>query len=319
MDYKDYYAVLGVAKDSSQEEIQKAYRKLARKYHPDVNKDPAAEGKFKELTEANEVLGDAEKRAKYDRYGSAWKAAQQGGGAPPPGYEEFFGGFGQGGGGGVEFDLGGSGFSSFFDMLFGGRGGTGGRAQGPFRGGREWSAPGGNHEGRLVLTLEEAARGDERELKLADPSQGEPRTFRVKIPAGIREGQKIRLSGQGGQGSGGGKAGDLYLRIEIAPHPRFRVEGGDLRTTLPVAPWEAALGAEARIETLDGAVTVKVPAGSSSGRKIRLRGRGLPASGSNPAGDLYAEMRVVVPEQLSDRERELFEQLSKESGFRPRS
>jgi curved DNA-binding protein len=314
LDYKDYYAVLGVARDAKQEDIQKAYRKLARKYHPDVSKEAGAEKKFKELTEANEVLGDAEKRAKYDRYGSAWKATQQGG-APPPGFEEFFGrGGGRPGAGGVHFDLGGSGFSSFFDMLFGGAGAAAGGRRGASR---DWAAAGADHEGSLLLTLEEAARGGERELQLADPGQGGPRTFRVKIPPGVREGQRIRLTGQGGAGSGGGKAGNLYLRVEIAPHPRFRVDGADLQTVLAVSPWEAALGGEARIDTLDGAVTVRIPAGSSSGRKIRLRGRGLLA-GDGSAGDLYAEIRVMVPEQVTDSERALFEKLAQESSFRAR-
>ena len=319
MEYKDYYAILGVKKDASQDEIQKAYRKLARKFHPDVNKAPEAEVKFKEIGEAYEVLKDEDKRQKYDQYGSAWKRAQQTG-APPPGWEGInfdFGGMGgQGGFGGGEF-------SSFFDMLFGGRrggagagfpgfGGMGGNQAG-FRGG------GGDSEAALSISLEEAVRGGKREITLSDPNTGQRRTLSVKIPEGVRAGQRIRLSGQGQPGMGGGPAGDLYLKIEIEPDPRFRVEGSDLHTAVAVAPWEAALGGDAEVQTLDGAVRVRIPAGSSSGRKIRLRGRGLPQAGNGDKGDLLAEIRIMVPEQLSERERELFQQLAEASSFRARA
>ncbi len=317
MDYKDYYAVLGVSKDATQEDIQKAYRKLARKYHPDVNKDAGAEAKFKEISEAKEVLGDSEKRGKYDRYGSAWRYAQQHGGAPPPGAEEF--GFDFGGGGFRGFDFGnlggagGSGFSSFFEMLFGGA------RPGAWAGtrGGDWSSAGADHEARLELSLEEAARGGEREISLSDPATGESKTYRVKIPPGVRTGQRIRLSGRGAKGSGSGKAGDLYLKLELAPDPRFRLEGSDLHTRLAVAPWEAALGTEAEVATLAGPVSVRVPPGSSSGRKIRLRGKGFPARDGAP-GDLFAEIRVVVPQELTAEERELFEELKEKSPFRAR-
>lgn len=330
MDFKDYYATLGVKKDASQEEIQKAYRKLARKYHPDVNKEPGAEAKFKEIGEAYEVLKDADKRKKYDQFGSAWKA-RQGGGGPPPGWENIrWDVGGPGGGGGFDFgDMGGmggfggaEGFSSFFEMLFGrgaggpGRGaGFGGRAGRP-GGGGPFTAQGSDAEAQLALSLEEAANGVAREITLTDGT-GERKTLSVKIPAGVKPGQRIRLSGQGGPGLGGGAAGDLYLKVEIEPHPRFRLDGTDLHTTLAVSPWEAALGSEAEVPTLNGGVRVRIPPASSSGRKIRLRGKGFPAGGGE-RGDLYAEIRIVLPEELSGRERELFQQLAAASEFRPR-
>jgi curved DNA-binding protein len=311
LDFKDYYETLGVKKDASQDEIQKAYRKLARKFHPDVNKDAAAETRFKEIGEANEVLKDPEKRKKYDQFGSAWKNVQATG-TPPPGWEGFD--FNFGGGGGPSGGFGGEGFSSFFDMLFGGgaggMGGPGGgrrrAARGGFPGGFEQQ--GADVEAPLAISLEEAVHGGQRELALTDGS-GQRKNLSVRIPAGVRAGQKIRLAGRGNPGLGSGAAGDLLLKIEIQPHSRFRVDGADLLTHLPVAPWEAALGADAEVETLDGRVRVKVPAGSSSGRKIRLRGRGLPRAGGEK-GDLLAEIRVMVPDTLSDRERELYEELA---------
>ncbi len=325
MEYKDYYANLGVKKDASQDDIQKAYRKLARKLHPDVNKDPAAEMKFKEIGEAYEVLKDPDKRKKYDQYGSAWKRAQQGGGSPPPGWE---GGmpFGQGFEG---FDFGGfsgsggpEGFSSFFEMLFGG-GGPGGAGRRSARGFGGRGAPGGGGSGgdteaQISLSLEEATRGGNREITLVDPASGQRRTLSVRIPEGIRPGQKIRLAGQGQPGPNGSQGGDLFLKVDIQPDSRFRIEGSDLHTTVPVTPWEAALGGEAEVETPTGPVRVRVPAGSSSGRKIRLRGRGLSA-GKGEKGDLLGEIRIVVPDHLSDRERALFEQLAEESEFRART
>jgi len=317
LDYKDYYASLGVKKDASQEDVQKAYRKLARKYHPDVNKDPKAELKFKEIGEAYEVLKDPEKRQKYDQFGSAWKNARQTG-APPPGWEgtqfDFgnsgfdFRGFGGGGGGG---------FSDFCEMLFG-AGGPGGRRRG---GGGFGAEPGfgpqagGNAEATLQVTLEEAIQGGTREISLTDPSSGQRRNLSVRIPAGVRSGQKIRLAGQGGPGVGGGAAGDLLLKIEIQPDPRFRVEGSDIHTTVAVSPSEAALGGEAEVETPSGAVRVKIPPGSSSGRKIRLRNRGL-SRPDGDKGDLLAEIRIMVPERLTERERELYEQLAEASASR---
>ena len=318
MDYKDYYAILGVKKDASEDEIQKAYRKLARKFHPDVNKAPEAEAKFKEIGEAYEVLKDPDKRQKYDQYGSAWKRAQQTG-APPPGWD-----FGQGG-----FDFGGGGgdFSSFFEMLFGGRAGArGGRPGAGFPGfggmggqgfGGQGFGGGGDTEATISLSLEEAVRGGKREITLQDPNTGQRKTLSVRIPEGVRAGQRIRLAGQGQPGMNGGQAGDLYLKIEVEPDSRYKVDGANLQTTVAVTPWEAALGADADVQTLDGPVRVKIPAGSSTGRKIRLRGRGLPQAGGDK-GDLLAEIRIVVPEKLSERERELFEQLAEASSFRAR-
>jgi curved DNA-binding protein len=322
LDYKDYYATLGVKKDASQEDIQKAYRKQARKFHPDVNKDPKAELRFKEIGEAYEVLKDPDKRQKYDQFGSAWNRARQTG-APPPGWEHVRfdfgdGGFDFGGMGGGGMGGGGDRFSSFFEMLFGGSGpggrrGAGAAGAGAFGGFGSpagfGAQPGGGSEATLPLTLAEAVRGGTREISITDPGTGQRRNLSVKVPAGVRSGQKIRLAGQGGQGFGGGAPGDLLLKIEIQPDPRFRVEGSDIHTTVEVSPWEAALGGEAEVETPSGPVRVKVPAGSSSGRKIRLRGRGLSRAGGE-RGDLLAEIRIMVPERLTDRERELYEQLA---------
>jgi curved DNA-binding protein len=320
LDYKDYYSALGVKKDASPEEIQKAYRKLARKFHPDVNKDPGSEHKFREAAEAYEVLKDADKRSKYDRYGSAWKAASEqqtagrggGPGGVPPGYEEFAWAFGGDGGGGRGYsNMGGdgSGFSSFFDMLFGGQAGGGPRVRTA-----NWSAQGSDHQAVLEISLEEAARGGEREIQLADGA-GSTSRVRLNVPRGVKPGQRLRLSGKGGAGAGGAKSGDLFLQVEIAADPRFVLEGNDLRTTVPIAPWTAALGGAATVATLDGPVQIKVPAGSSTGRRIRLKGKGYPAA--EGPGDLYAEFRIVVPETLSERERELFQELSEVSDFRP--
>ncbi|HEV7668734.1 MAG TPA: DnaJ C-terminal domain-containing protein [Thermoanaerobaculia bacterium] len=319
MEFKDYYETLGVKRDASQEEIQKAYRKLARKLHPDVNKDPKAEARFKEIGEANEVLKDPEKRKKYDQYGSAWKSAQQTG-TPPPGWEGYDFSSGTGGFGG--FGGGAEGFSSFFDMLFGGGAGGG---RGGVRGG--WTTQGGpggafgrdgeSAEVALEITLEEALEGGSRELQLTDPRTGRSRTVSVKIPKGIRAGQKIRLAGQGSPGVGAGQAGDLLLRVELAAHSRFQVDGTNLTVAVPLAPWEAALGAEAEVETLESTVRLRVPPGTSSGRKVRLRGKGLPQAGGE-RGDLYAEFKIVMPESLTEGERALFEQLAAESEFRPR-
>lgn len=316
MEFKDYYATLGVGKNATQEEIQRAYRKLARKYHPDVNKETGAEEKFKEIGEAYEVLKDPEKRTKYDRYGSAWKAAQQGGGTPPPGYEDVWMDLGRSSEG-----FGFSGFSDFFEQLFG----TGRRRgadprnheAGPGGWQWDWAAHGEDQEARLTLSLEEAAQGGQREISLTDPLTRQAKNYVVQIPKGIRPGQRIRLAGQGSKGSGGAPAGDLYLHVEIFPHPTYRLEGRDLHTVLTVAPWEAVLGSEVTLPTLGGAVHVKIPAGSSSGRKIRLRGKGFPDP-QGRQGDLYAEIRIIVPERLSSQERKLFEELARVSAFQAR-
>ncbi len=341
MDYQDYYAALGVGKKASQDEIQKAFRKLARKHHPDISKSSESENRFKEINEAYEVLKDPDKRARYDQFGSAWKQAQRTG-SPPPGFEEIFSQFGFGGPGGfggggtrVEFDIrdlgnmgagGGAGrgdFSSFFEALFGspaaGRPRTSGGWPG-FGGQASQSAqPAGrglDREARIAISLEEAGRGGKKEITLGDHGGGKKRRLRVNLPKGIRPGQKIRLAGQGGKGPRGNR-GDLYLTVDLLPHPSFRLEGPDLHTRLAVAPWEAALGSTAAIQTLDGEVTVRIPPGSSSGRRIRLRGRGFPA-GEGVNGDLLAEIRVMVPEELSENDRRLFEELAATSDFEPR-
>lgn len=342
MDFKDYYKVLGVARDASQEDIQKAYRKLARKHHPDVSKEKGAESRFKEVSEANEVLKDPEKRAKYDQFGAAWKQREQAGPQPGgtggtggfPGFEGFAGfeGF-QGAGGRGGFGGGGAGFSDFFEMLFGqgARPGAGGGAGSAGRGGWAswenegrggWARPGANQEVVLSLTLEEALAGGVRDFTLTSASGGEPRRIKVNLPRGIRPGQTVRVAGKGEEGRAGGAAGDLFLKVEILPHPRFKLEGRDLLTSLEVTPWEAVLGGEAEIRTLDGRVRVRVPAGTSSGRRIRVKGRGFPAgsggSGASEPGDLYAEVRIVVPESPSEREKELFAELRSTSTFHPR-
>jgi len=317
MEFKDYYEILGVKRDASKDEIQRAYRKLARQYHPDVNKEPGAEDTFKEVGEAYEVLKDPEKRAKYDRYGAAWKAAQQRGGSPPPEYEDIWfdiSGAPEGGFSGF------SGFSEFFEQLFGAgtrrRGATGGaRARGQRW---DWVMPGMDREARLTLTLEELAQGGPREVSLTDPETGQTKTYTVTIPKGVRPDQRIRLAGLGRPGSGGAPPGDLYLLVDLLPHPTLRLEGDDLYTTLQVAPWEAALGAEVELKTLDGTVHVKVPPGSSSGRKIRLRGKGWPHARGGP-GDLYAEIRIMVPSSLTDAERQAYETLAKASPFLARA
>lgn len=313
MDYKDYYATLGVEKTASADDIQKAYRKQARKYHPDVNNSPGAEDRFKDITEAYEVLKDAEKRATYDQYGSAFKQGGGRPGQPPPGWQ------------GMPFDFGGqgggSGFSSFFDMLFGGQGRGGSQGPGGFSfdfGGQGGGFPdsGRDQESTLALTLEEGAAGGQRELQLTDPSTRQSKSITFNMPAGILPGKKLRLAGQGLPGRGG-KNGDLYLKIDFKPHPRFRLEGRDLYAELPVSPWQAALGGEATVKTLSGSIKVKIPAGSSTGRRIRLKGKGYP-DGRGDFGDLYAEIKVMVPEELSDREKELFQELAEISTFKPR-
>lgn len=338
MEYKDYYKTLGVERGASKEEIQKAYRKLARKYHPDVSKEENAEDRFKEISEAYEVLKDEDKRQKYDQFGSAWKQARQSG-QPPPGFEGFQFDFGSPGGqgagrsgGGFRFrgdpsafgGMGGSGFSDFFEALFGGQGGARGFGADPgaagFGGprGTRGAARGADQEASISLGLEEAARGGKREIGLADPATGGSKSLSVSIPPGVKPGSKIRLQGQGAPGMGGGPAGDLYLKVELLPHPRFELDGQNLRTTVPITPWEAALGGHAEVPTLNGTVTIKVPAGTSSGRRIRLKGKGFPRR-KGEAGDLIAELRIVVPEEVSDEERELYEKLAEVSSFDPRA
>jgi curved DNA-binding protein len=298
--YRDYYETLGLSRGASDEEIRQAYRKLARQYHPDVNKDPGAEDRFKEIAEAYEVLRDPEKRARYDRLGSNWNEGDDVSNAPGfGGFDDVRVEFGDG--------TGFSGFSDLFESFF-----SGSRGAGPGRG-FSGSRRGNDLEAELELSLEEAARGGHRWLTL-----GDGRSYEVTIPPGVREGQRIRLAGEGGPGIGGGSVGDLFLRVRLKPHPRFRLDGDNLSTELPVAPWEAALGATVELKTLDGTAKVKVPGGSSCGRRLRLRGEGMPRSGGG-RGDLYAEVRILVPKKLSRAERKAFQQLAEASSFDPRA
>jgi curved DNA-binding protein len=303
---RDYYETLGVARDASDEQIRRAYRKLAREYHPDVNEQAGAEDRFKEISEAYEVLRDPDRRARYDRAGAGWASGDD----FPGGQADAAGDFGDFGDlGGVRVDFGdGEDLGDLFESLFGERRGRGG-----FGGFQGFATQGADHEAVLELSLEDAAAGGQRQLTLSDG-----RTYDVTIPAGVRDGQRIRLPGEGGAGAGGGPAGDLLLRVRIKPHPRFRLDGRDLHVELPVAPWEAALGATVEVPTLEGSANVRVPAGSSSGRRLRLRGRGFPGPRGGH-GDLYATVRIVVPKHLGERERRLFEQLARVSGFQPRT
>jgi curved DNA-binding protein len=316
--FRDYYETLGVPRGASEEEIRRAYRRLAREYHPDVNKDPGAEDRFKEVSEAYEVLRDAEKRERYDRLGANWRAGEDVSGAA--GFDPFGGagtagrggyrsaGFGDGG---ADFEFGGGDFSDFFDSLFGGTRRAGGRRRAGGGFGDGFATRGADQEATLELSLEEAARGGRRRLNL------DGREYEVDIPPGVRDGQRIRLAGEGGQGRGGGQAGDLFLRVRLRPHPRFDVEGADLYAELPVTPWEAALGATVSMATLDGSVRVRVPEGSSSGRRLRLRGQGL-ADGRGGRGDLYATVMIEVQRALTSEEREAYEHLAAVSDFDPR-
>ncbi len=322
--FRDYYEVLGVPRTATQEEIQRSYRKLARKYHPDVNKAKDAEDKFKEINEAYEVLKDPDKRGKYDQLGANWKAGQEF--RPPPGWDVQFD-FGPGRGGQSEFQWGGSGgFSDFFEALFGGQGfrnayRTGGGRPGQ---GQVWAQAGADQEATLRISLEKAFRGATESITLQMQSVTpdgqvslQEKNYEVKIPAGILTGQKIRLAGQGGPGTGGGPRGDLYLRVEIDPHPVYRLNGRDLTVDLPISPWEAVLGAEVGLMTPAGEVTLKVPPGTQSGQRLRLRAKGMP-NPKGASGDLYALINIVVPREPSERERELFQKLQEVSSFRPR-
>jgi curved DNA-binding protein len=309
----DFYQILGVPPDASQDDIQRAYRKLARTYHPDVNKDPGAEDRFKEVSEAYDVLSDSDTRRRYDAFGrdfrqvpegvdpETWRRARAGAGVGA--------GAGRGGPSGFSFsegDLGDIDLGDLLGGLFGRRGRTG-RGWGPI--------PGADQEAEIELTVEEAYRGGRRSITLS--SDGTRRSFDVTIPAGVTDGQRIRLAGQGGRGSDGAGNGDLYLIVRIAPHPRYRLDGRDLYVELRLAPWEAALGTSVAVDTPGGEVKVKVPGSTSSGRRIRLAGRGLP-NPKGKAGDLYAEARIMVPPKLSRAEKRLFEQLAAESDFDPR-
>lgn len=319
--YHDYYKTLGVERGASADEIQKAYRKLARKYHPDLNKDPKAEAKFKEVGEAYEVLSDDKKRKRYDALGANWQAGQDF--RPPPGYEGADFGFGGAGPEGMHFEFSGGDagqFSDFFSQIFGG----GGRPfpRDPGFGGRGNSfqemlrdRPGPTHEARLTLTLEDAFHGGVKGLTMQGP--GGERTLQVRIPKGVTNGTRIRLPGKGGPGLGKGPAGDLVLEVSLAPHPRFEVDGYDLTTGVRISPSEAVLGAKVPVVTLDGELKVTVPPGSQSGQKLRLKGKGLPDK-EGGRGDLFCQLRVVVPSRPTAAERELYEKLAATGGFDPR-
>lgn len=314
MSYTDHYEALGVSRSASKEEIQKAYRKLARKYHPDVNKAPDAEEKFKRIGQAYEVLKDEKKRGLYDRYGEAWKAVSEGR-QPAGSWDERQ----------VRVDFGDAGFDpaqfgdlgSIFEELFGGgrRSAPGGMPRGRRRSVTGFRPQGADVEAILPIDVETAYAGGERELQLQ--ADGAPARVRVKIPPGVRSGQRIRLAGKGRGGGHGLPAGDAYLEVQLQPSARLRFDGEDLVGALDVSPWEAALGATVPFRTLDGEVRLKVPPGSSSGRRIRLRERGYPRAAGG-RGDLYAEIRVRVPEQLSGEEKALFEKLAAASAFDPR-
>ena len=295
MKYKDYYRILGVARGAGDDEIKKAYRKLARKYHPDVSKEANAKEKFQDVSEAYETLKDKEKRAAYDSLGSHRPGQDF---RPPP---DWFSRFGRGGAGAgaAEQDLGGIDLSDLFESF--GRG---------FQR-REFKIPGEDYEVTVPLTLEELARGVEREFKIGE------RSLRARIPRGATDGERLRLRGKGGPGANGGPPGDLYLTISVLPHLLFRPNGHDLDLDVPVAPWEAALGAQIEIPTLAGEVAMKLPPGSKSGQKLRLAGKGLPKPGGG-AGDLYAVIGVALPGSLTDRERKLYEELRDASRFDPR-
>lgn len=309
--FRDYYETLGVAKTANEAEIKSAFRKLAHKHHPDVAKDKkGAEEKFKQINEAYEVLSDPQKRQKYDQLGVDWN--QPGGFQAPPGWGPQRGGGGGPspfGDGGVEFEFGGTGFSDFFEAFFGG-----GRGQSAFGGAgfprqRTGAERGSDVEADIMVTLEEALHGSKRTVSLRRSSSSKVESYQVKIPRGVHEGQRIRLAGQGEAGAGGGKSGDLFLRVRLARHPDFSVEGSDLIHEVEIAPWDAVLGTELQVPTLESPGRLKIPPGTQVGQRFRLRERGLPhASGSR--GDLYVVIGLRVPKKLAERERELWTQLA---------
>ncbi len=338
VEYKDYYKLLGVGRTASAEEIHKAFRKLARQHHPDVAKNKKeAEEKFKEINEAHEVLSDPEKRLKYDALGANWKQGAQF--RPPPGWEGMGGRSGRRGRGqegDFEFEFGGTGFSDFFEQFFGRRG-RGGFAQAD----AQELGRGQDIEGDIMVTLEEALRGSIRSVSLRRPTDcsqcggtGEfkrhacptcggagsvmqAEAHQVKIPAGVLEGQRLRVAGKGGAGAGGGKPGDLFLNVRLAGHPDFRVEGEHLFAEVDLAPWEAVLGASVAVPTLEGPVNIRIPPGTQTGQRLRVRGRGLGKEGSR--GDLFVVARVQIPDRVSDAGRKLWEQIARESDFNPRA
>ncbi len=307
MEFKDYYKILGVAPEADQDEIKRAYRKLARKFHPDVSKEADAEARFKEVGEAYEALKDPKKRAAYDQVRSGgWRQGDEF--RPPPDWGQ---GFDPGAFEGTDDP---AGFSDFFSSLFGG---LGGRRRGPMR------SAGRDQHARIEVDLETAFAGGTRQISLTRTVPGpdgmprrQPGSLKVRLPAGLTEGRQLRLRGKGEPGLNGGPAGDLFLEIAIRPHPLFELHGRDLHLTLPIAPWEAALGAQVAVPTLAGKVEMNIPPGVSSGKRLRLKGRGLP--GQNP-GDQYVIVKVVVPPASSERQRELYQALASEQAFNPRA
>lgn len=345
--YRDYYEILGLSRTATEEEIKKAFRKLAREHHPDVAKNKKqAEEKFKEINEAYEVLGDPAKRKKYDELGPNWQSGAEF--RPPPGWEGFRPGGAYAGRGAqgeaFEFHFGGTGFSDFFEQLFGSRGGRAGAGFGHAGGfGEEETGAerGRDVQGDILVTLEEAWHGAVRSVSVRHAAHCEQcggtgqrgrhacnacggsgqvtrtETHQVKIPAGVSEGQRLRISGRGEAGTGGGAAGDLYLRVRLAKHPDFDVEDHNLIYEAALAPWEAVLGTSISVPTLDGRVNIRIPAGTQNGQKLRVRGRGLPIHGGG-TGDLLVVARVETPSHVTDAERELWERLRRESHFNPR-
>lgn len=307
MEYRDYYAALNVGRDATQDEIKGAYRKLARKFHPDLNKEEGAEERFKEIGEANDVLSDPEKRAAYDQLGSGYRPGQEF--HPPPNWDAGF----EYSGGSDE-----AAFSEFFESLFGGARRRAERTQRS-----QFHARGQDHHARILIDLEDAFTGAKRAIQLKMPqvtADGhvvtEPRTLNVSIPKGVYSGQHIRLKGQGSPGFGKGEAGDLYLEIEFTPHPLYHVEGKDIYLNLPVAPWEAALGGKIKAPTPQGAIDLTIPANSAQGRKLRLKGRGIP--GKTP-GDFYAVLRIALPPANDEKSKQLYQAMADELSFNPRS
>lgn len=327
MKFKDYYATLGVERNASADEIRKAYRRLARKYHPDVNKDASAESRFKEITEANEVLGDPEKRRKYNALGTHWQAGQDFAAPEEMDWSQAQGPFSRRtysrasqGPHAQEFTQ----FSDFFTSLFGEQFDPDEETAGSFFS-QHPGTRGMDQEAELSIPLEEAYRGTTKHISLQSsepdhrrPVQHHRRTYEVKIPPGTTDGTRIRLAGQGFTGEGGAPSGDLYLLVHVMEHPVFKAKGSDLEVEVKVSPWEAALGASIIVPLIDGRVELKLPAGVSNGRRFRLKGKGFPARGGHPAGDLFARISIEVPSRLTPRERDLFAELSRISAFNPR-